>query len=155
MLELLRAHGVTMLADVRTIPRSRTNPQFNTDVFGKFLRKHKIRYEHIPELGGLRHARADSPNTVWENKSFRGYADYMETDQFDQALNALIEESHHDTIAVMCSEAVWWRCHRSMIADALVAKGIPVHNIMSETSAPPHKLRSFAHVEGNHVSYRQ
>lgn len=154
MLALLRAHNVTLLADVRTVPKSRTNPQFNKEEFADFLSANDIAYEHVPDLGGLRHAKADSPNTVWENKSFRGYADYMETEKFDEAIDYLLDElAATHQVAVMCSEAVWWRCHRSMIADELVARGIPVEHIMSETKTSPHKLRSFAHIKNHHVSY--
>jgi uncharacterized protein (DUF488 family) len=153
LLALLKQQEITLLADVRTIPRSRTNPRFNTDVLGGFLSEHGIEYEHMPDLGGLRHPKPDSQNDVWENKSFRGYADYMETDKFHEAVQNLLELADQHTVAIMCSEAVWWRCHRSMVADELVARGIAVEHIMAENKTQPHKLRSFAHVENHHVSY--
>jgi uncharacterized protein (DUF488 family) len=153
MLALLKANHVTLLADVRTMPRSRTNPQFNTDTFAAFLAANGIRYEHIAALGGLRKARKDTQNVVWKNDSFRGYADYMETDEFRQAVDRLLEAASKYRVAIMCSEAVWWRCHRSMIADELVARGVMVEHIMGARNST-HTLRSFAAVDGNHVSYR-
>lgn len=108
----------------------------------------------MPDLGGLRHAKASSPNTIWQNASFRGYADYMETDPFRKAMRKLLQLTHKDSVAIMCSEAVWWRCHRSMVADELVAEGVSVEHIMGVKDLQAHKIRSFAHVEDGHVSYR-
>lgn len=153
LVDELKSHGVELLVDVRTVPRSRTNPQFNMDVLIDFLPTHKISYKHMKALGGLRKAKADSKNTVWENASFRGYADYMETEAFREGIDELLEMAADKRVAIMCSEAVWWRCHRSMIADALVARGISVEHIMTGERTQPHKLRSFAHVEDGHVSY--
>ena len=151
LLELLQAHDVTRLVDVRTVPRSRHNPQFNRDELPKSLAP--IAYTHMPELGGLRRAMKDSPNTGWRNLSFRGYADYMLTAEFEQALHKLIEMAGRDRIAIMCAEAVPWRCHRSLIADALTARGIPVEDIISGPRAQPHKITPFAKVEGGRVTY--
>jgi uncharacterized protein (DUF488 family) len=150
---LLRTHGVETLADVRTVPRSRHNPQFNREILPASLAAAGIEYRHLPGLGGLRHARPDSPNTGWHNPSFRGYADYMQTPPFEEALEELIALDRTRRTAVMCAEAVPWRCHRSLIADALAARGIPVEHILGETGARPHILTSFAQVEDGRVSY--
>lgn len=148
---MLQAHGVETLADVRTVPKSRFNPQFNRDALPDSLAAAGIRYVHLPALGGLRHPRKDSTNTGWRNDSFRGYADYMQTDDFARGLDELLALT--GTVAIMCAEAVPWRCHRSMIADALTARGIPVWHIMSEQKKNPHKLTSFARVDGTRVTY--
>jgi uncharacterized protein (DUF488 family) len=153
MLELLKNNHVRLLADVRTVPKSRTNPQFNSEEFRQFLCAHNIQYEHMKVLGGLRRPRKDSSNTVWENESFRGYADYMESAEFRQGVDRLLEIAEDTQLAIMCSEAVWWRCHRSMIADELVARGINVEHIMAPGKCSKHKLRNFAHVQDGHVSY--
>jgi uncharacterized protein (DUF488 family) len=150
---LLAAHGVEQLIDIRTIPRSRTNPQFNRDTLPKTLERAGIEYLHIPELGGLRHARPDSPNTAWRNASFRGYADYMQTPEFTKAIAQLIEIAQGKQTAIMCAEAVPWRCHRSLVADALTARGVPVEDILSATRRSPHKLTPFAKIEGTRVWY--
>jgi len=150
---LLEAHGVEQLIDIRTIPRSRTNPQFNRDTLPHSLQRAGIAYLHMPALGGLRHARPDSPNTAWRNASFRGFADYMQTPEFAAAAAQLIEIGRGKQTAIMCAEAVPWRCHRSLIADALIARGIPVLHIMGPTQAKPHQVTSFAKVEGTHVRY--
>jgi len=155
LVELLHANAVTMLIDIRTIAKSRTNPQFNGDNLTKMLPIEEIKYEQMADLGGLRHAKASSLNTVWQNSSFRGYADYMETDPFREAIETLWLLARKERVAIMCAEAVWWRCHRSMVADELCAQGIPVKHIIGKKVAQPHKLRSFAHVENGHVSYRQ
>ncbi len=150
---MLRAHGVNLLVDVRTIPKSRYNPQFNTENLSATLRDAGIEYRHAPDLGGLRHARPDSINLGWRNDSFRGYADYMQTPAFDAALAELLRLEEGRTAAVMCAEAVPWRCHRSLIADALTARGEPVGHIMSATKRSPHTLTKFARVEGARVTY--
>lgn len=150
---LLRAHGIGQLVDVRTIPRSRHNPQFNHDTMSAYLRNRRIGYRHLKELGGLRHARADSPNMGWHNASFRGFADYMQTPAFDTALEKLVTLSRRKTTAIMCAEAVPWRCHRSLIGDALVVRGIEVRNIMSLGSATRHSLTAMATVEGTRITY--
>jgi uncharacterized protein (DUF488 family) len=153
LIGMLQAHGVDLLVDVRTVPKSRHNPQFNTDALPAPLRAAGIEYLHLPRLGGLRHARKDSINTGWRNDSFRGYADYMQTPEFDAALGELLRVSDGRQAAVMCAEAVPWRCHRSMIADALTARGVAVEHIMSPVKRNQHKMTSFARVEGTRVSY--
>lgn len=150
---LLRAHGIRRLVDVRTIPRSRHNPQFNRETLRVFLRHRKINYRHMPSLGGLRHARADSINTAWRNASFRGFADYMQTAEFDQALRKLIELAADQRTAIMCAEAVPWRCHRSLIADALVARGINVRHILTSNQAKSHELMAMARYRDGKVFY--
>lgn len=150
---LLRAHQIKLLVDVRTVPRSRHNPQFNRETLADSLHAAGIKYQHMPELGGLRHARKDSTNLAWRNLSFRGYADYMETPEFDKALADLIEKSQSKRTAIMCAEAVPWRCHRSLIADALLARGIEALEISSPTRTQPHKMTPFAKLEGTKVHY--
>ncbi len=152
-IEMLRANGVKRLVDVRTIPRSRTNPQFNRESLAQALADAGIGYTHAAELGGLRRARKDSLNTGWRNASFRGYADYMQTPEFEAAVKSLIEAAKREQITIMCAEAVPWRCHRSLIGDALKARGIAVEDIMSATRSHPHELTSFAKVDGIHVTY--
>lgn len=153
LIEMLKAHGVKRLVDVRTIPRSRYNPQFNSDALAAALDRAGIAYTHMKELGGLRHARKDSPNTGWRNTSFRGYADYMQTAEFQSAMETLLELAGREPIAVMCAEAVPWRCHRSLIADALVVRGYPVEHIMSLDKTQPHSLTPFAKVDGIDLTY--
>ncbi len=153
LVAMLGSFAVGTLADIRTVPRSRHNPQFNTDTLGAALAPHGIAYTHLAALGGLRKPRKDSPNAAWRNQSFRGYADYMQTDAFGQAVDGLIALAARGATAVMCAEAVPWRCHRSLVADALLARGIPVAHIMAAGRANPHKLTSFAHVDGTRVTY--
>jgi uncharacterized protein (DUF488 family) len=150
---MLRAHGVNLLVDVRTIPKSRHNPQFNIENLPPALQDAGIDYRHFPELGGLRHARADSINTGWKNASFRGYADYMQTPAFAAAMTELIRIAEGRRAAVMCAEAMPWRCHRSMIADAVTVRGEKVEHILSETKLSPHALTKFAVVDGIRVTY--
>ena len=150
---LLLAHQISLLVDVRTVPRSRYNPQFNTDTLARSLRDAGLRYRHSPELGGLRKPKKDSVNDGWRNASFRGYADYMQTDEFLNALEVLMTESRLQPTAIMCAEAVPWRCHRSLIADALVIRGWESLHIMSDTKADPHHLTSFAHCEKGALTY--
>ena len=150
---MLRAHGIQQLADVRTIPRSRHNPQFNRESLPASLAEAGIAYRHMPDLGGLRRAAKDSTNTGWRNASFRGYADYMQTEAFHKALEELIEFAGERSTAIMCAEAVPWRCHRSLIADALVARSIPVLEILNAGEARPHAMTSFAKVRGAEVTY--
>jgi uncharacterized protein (DUF488 family) len=150
---LVRAHGVTAIADVRKMPRSRRNPQFNIDTLPVSLGAAGLAYVHRPGLGGLRRERPDSINHGWKNPSFRAYADYMQTDEFARELDALVALGARERLAIMCAEAVWWRCHRSLIADALVARGEPVLHILTPERAEPHTLRDFARVDNGRVSY--
>lgn len=153
--ELLRQHGVELLVDIRTIPRSRHNPQFNSEALAKSLEHKGIDYAHIKALGGLRHARPDSINTGWRNASFRGYADYMQTAEFDEAVDRLLQLCAGKRCAVMCAEAVPWRCHRSPLADALVARGNTVEHILSASRRDVHSLTPFARIENEKVTYPQ
>lgn len=152
-IRLLEAHGVKRVVDIRTIPRSRHNPQFNADVLPKSLHAAGIDYTPMKELGGLRHTTRDSINTGWKNASFRGFADYMQTPEFAAAIDALIEIAAEKTTAIMCAEAVPWRCHRSLVADALVVRGINVEHILSVTRAQPHEITPFARVDGLEITY--
>jgi len=152
-LAVLKHYGITQVIDIRSIPKSRHNPQFTNTTLAPFLRNHRIGYRHEKLLGGLRHTHADSINTAWENASFRGFADYMQTGAFQEGLTKLIVIAQKKTVALMCAEAVPWRCHRSLIADALLARGIPVIDIISMTSAKPHTLTPWAVVEGNTLTY--
>jgi uncharacterized protein (DUF488 family) len=150
---LLKTYGIERLADVRTVPRSRHNPQFNADALDASLAEAGIAYVAMPALGGLRHAHRDSPNAGWRNKSFRGYADYMQADAFRDAVDELIRMGRERRTAIMCAEAVPWRCHRSLVADALEVRGVPAVEILSETSWRMHSLTPFAHVEGTTITY--
>lgn len=152
-LAILRIYGIDRLVDIRTIRRSRHNPQFNAEMLDAFLPQNGIAYSHLESLGGLRHTHKDSPNTGWRNKSFQGYADYMQTEDFEKGLEQLIGMSRKQRVAIMCAEAVPWRCHRSLVADALTVRGIEVIDILSETSFRPHKMTPFAHVEGTAITY--
>jgi len=152
-LEALAAHGVEQLIDVRTIPKSRRNPQFGQEDLAASLERAHIGYQHMPGLGGLRHARKDSINTGWKNASFRGYADYMQTPGFEKSLRELIDAAEDRRTVIMCAEAVPWRCHRSLIADALSARGIAVEHIMSKTSRKQHTYTPFARIEDDKVTY--
>jgi len=153
LIALLEEHGVTRLLDVRTVPRSRHNPQFNSDALAVSLDRQGIAYAHRPGLGGLRKPRRDSLNLGWKNESFRGYADYMQTPEFEHALAALMADAEREPCAVMCAEALPWRCHRSLIADALTVRGVEVRHIMAPGKAEPHKLTGFAHIEGTQLTY--
>ena len=150
---MLVAHGVDHVVDVRSVPKSRRNPQYNRDAMPHALETHGIGYEHEPRLGGLRHPRKDSINSAWRNDSFRGYADHMATSDFNAALQHLMELADARTPVVMCAEAVPWRCHRSLIADALTARGIQAFHIMSVALANPHRVTPFAVIEGSMVTY--
>src|SRR5262249_16015182 len=138
---------------IRTVPRSRHNPQFNADALASALAENNIEYVPLRALGGLRQPRKDSPNTGWHNGGFRGYADYMQTQSFPEGLEQLIEISRSRRTAIMCAEAVPWRCHRSLVADALVARGVLAIEIISQTTWHPHVLTSFAYVEGTDITY--
>jgi len=150
---LLQAHGVSRVIDVRTVPRSRHNPQFNKTSLPGSLKKAGLSYVHLPGLGGLRHAQCDSVNLGWHNASFRGYADYMQTPEFEKNLEELVQLAKQDRIALMCAEAVPWRCHRSLIADALLVRGIRTEDIMSPTRRQVHTLTPFAKVRGTTITY--
>ena len=152
-LTLLRAHGIGRVVDVRAIPRSRRNPQFNREVLSRKLRSARIGYVHLKRLGGLRHATRDSKNLGWRNASFRGFADYMQTADFESGLRRLVQLARQKRSAIMCAEAVPWRCHRALIADALTARGIRVKDIMSTRPARIHRLTSFARVKHRRVTY--
>ncbi len=152
-LNLLQASEIALLADVRTIPRSRKNPQFNIDVLPASLADAGITYEHMPGLGGLRHALRDSPNTGWRNASFRGYADYMQTAEFEINLGHLIDVMSRRRTAIMCAEALPWRCHRSLIADALVVRGFAVNHVFSAGKIQRHVITKWARVEGSKITY--
>jgi uncharacterized protein (DUF488 family) len=150
---LLLAHGVKQLIDVRTIPRSRHNPQFNLNRLPHALQQAGIRYRHMAGLGGLRHAHRDSINAGWRNASFRGFADYMQTPEFEEALDQLIHLAQKRQTAIMCAEAVPWRCHRSLIGDALLVRGLRVEEIASRTRTRPQTLTALARVRGKQLTY--
>jgi len=150
---LLQVHGATCVVDVRTMPRSAHNPQFDATSLPQSLKKFGMKYVHMPGLGGLRHAKLDSLNLGWRNKSFRGYADYMQTPKFAGSLEEAILLAKQDRIVLMCAEAVPWRCHRSLIADALLIRGIQTEDIMSATRRQVHTLTPFASVRGTTITY--
>lgn len=149
---LLRRAGVNRVYDIRTYPGSRRYPHFNAEPLAERLRSEGIEYEHHPELGGRRRPSRDAPPSAWRNEGFRGYAEYMRTPQFRVGLDRLIETSKHKTTAIMCSEAVPWRCHRTMVSDALVARGVHVEHIL-DAKTSPHTLTSFAVINEGEVSY--
>jgi uncharacterized protein (DUF488 family) len=152
-IQLLQSNGIKQLIDIRTIPKSRRNPQFNSDALAASLRAAKIAYVHMKDLGGLRHPLKDSINTGWRNDSFRGYADYMQTEEFAAALTRAIALAEKRPTALMCAEAVPWRCHRSLVSDALLARHIRVLEIISKAAPKEHELTSFARVRGTEVTY--
>jgi uncharacterized protein (DUF488 family) len=152
-LELLRGRGIKQVVDVRSVPRSRKNPQYNAETLPPALRASGIRYVHLPGLGGLRHAVRGSINTGWRNASFRGFADYMQGAQFEKGLEQLVEVGSACPTAVMCAEAVPWRCHRSLIADALTVRGVRVMHILGAGQALKHTMTSFAQIKGMRISY--
>jgi uncharacterized protein (DUF488 family) len=151
---LLKAHGVGHLVDIRSIPRSRRHPHFSGDALSASLREAGIVYVHSAALGGRRRPRLDSRNTAWRVEGFRGYADYMETEAFRRALAELIAAARDTPTAIMCAEALWWQCHRQLVADALVASNIEVRHIASVSAAPVHRLTDFAQAEDGLVTYR-
>jgi uncharacterized protein (DUF488 family) len=152
-LELLRAYGVKRVVDVRSIPRSRHNPQFNRETLPTKLRAARIGYVHLGKLGGLRRPQRDSPNMGWRNASFRGFADYMQTSEFEAGLQRLMKLAARKRSAIMCAEAVPWRCHRSLIADALTVRGIRVDDIISMKRSQVHSLISFGRVQDHQITY--
>jgi uncharacterized protein (DUF488 family) len=151
--EMLRAYGVNLIVDVRTVPRSRHNPQFNKETLPQSLKPSGIRYIHMPEIGGLRHPKRDSINLAWENSGFRGYADYMQTQEFTDNLLKLVALSRENCLALMCAEALPWKCHRNLLSDALVVRHIKVEHIISKTDTINHQLTEFAHIEGTKITY--
>jgi uncharacterized protein (DUF488 family) len=153
LLDILRAHGIEQLIDVRTAPGSRRNPQFLRDELARSLPERGIAYTHMPALGGFRKPLPESPNAAWRNESFRGYADYMQTAQFEETLQELLVRAATRPTVIMCSEAVPWRCHRSLIADAATVRGVRVEHLTSRTASHPHKLTPFAQVEGTRITY--
>ncbi len=152
-MQLLEVYGVTLLADVRTVPRSRHNPQFNKETLPHNLKNFGVRYIHMPEIGGLRHPKHESINMAWKNSGFRGYADYMQTQEFTDHLLKIIALARENRLALMCAEALPWRCHRSLISDALVVRHIKVEHIISKDSTINHNLNEMAHVEGTKIIY--
>ena len=151
--ELLKTYSVNLLVDVRTVPRSRHNPQFNKETLPASLKQHGVRYIHMPEIGGLRHPKHDSINTAWKNSGFRGYADYMQTQEFTDSLLKIIALARENRLALMCAEALPWRCHRSLISDALVVRHVKVEHVISKDSTINHTLNEMAHVEGTKITY--
>ena len=153
-ISLLKENEIKLLVDVRAWPGSKRYPQFNKEALAEFLNAHGIRYEHFPELGGRRKSKADSRNTAWRNASFRGYADYMETAQFHQGVERLLDvAAKTGATAIMCAEAVWWRCHRSLIADYLKARGVEVMHILAANKVEPHPYTSAARIVDGELSY--
>jgi uncharacterized protein (DUF488 family) len=152
-IDLLREHGVDVLVDIRTVPKSRHNPQFGQDRLPGHLETAGISYRYMKDLGGLRKTTPDSPNGGWRNTSFRGYADWMQTDTFRDAVDALVDIARDRTVAIMCAEAVPWRCHRSLVGDALLARGVEVIDIMGPRSARAETLTPFAVVDGTSITY--
>jgi uncharacterized protein (DUF488 family) len=150
---LLRQNGIDCLLDIRTVPKSRHNPQFGQDQLAPSLAAAGIEYRYLRGLGGLRRPRKDSQNAGWRNTSFRGYADYMQTEEFAANVDAVIELTASRTCVLMCAEAVPWRCHRSLVADALLVRGVPVDDIIDARQRRPHKLTPFAHVDGLAITY--
>lgn len=150
---MMKSNGVDHVLDVRTIPRSRHNPQFNIESLPHFLESVDIGYMHLPELGGLRKARSDSPNAGWRNASFRGYADYMQTPEFQHGVERVMELAMHKRCVLMCAEAVPWRCHRSLIADALTLRGVRVEDIIGLKGHALHVVTPWAKVEGLDITY--
>jgi uncharacterized protein (DUF488 family) len=153
-LSLLRANQVTRLADIRTIPKSRRHPHFSGEALDESLKHAGIEYRHFPDLGGLRKPRHDSQNNAWKNPSFRGYADYMQTPLFSAAVDDLLAFGNEPArVAVMCAEAVWWRCHRMLLSDALLGRGVEVRHILGDAQPQPHRLTPFARVSEDGVRY--
>jgi uncharacterized protein (DUF488 family) len=151
--DILRAHGVQLIVDIRTIPRSRRNPQFNEDTLAASLNESGIDYVRLKELGGLRRSKKDSQNMGWRNESFRGFADYMQTPEFEAGINELITLARDRTVAIMCAEALPWRCHRSLVADALLVGGIQVQHIMTSKKRIDQSMTKWARVDGKRITY--
>jgi len=152
-LAILVSYGIRRLIDVRTVPRSRRNPQFNKESLPRELKKAGIRYSHLKELGGLRRAKQDSANDGWRNASFRGFADHMQTVEFEKGMKELLAHIQEETVCIMCAESLPWRCHRSLIADAVAVRGYCVMHIMGSSSLRAHVLHTFARVQDGTISY--
>jgi uncharacterized protein (DUF488 family) len=152
-IDLLKENGITRVLDIRTVPRSRHNPQFGEDELALSLEAAGIGYTYLANLGGLRKTRAGSPNSGWHNLSFRGYADYMQSPEFAEAVEWVAERARKERCALMCAEAVPWRCHRSLVGDALLIRGVQVEDIIGPKGRKPHKLTPFASVRGMHITY--
>jgi len=154
-ISLLKENEIKLLVDVRAFPGSKRYPQFNKEALAESLSAHAIYYEHFPELGGKRKSTPDSHNTAWRNASFRGYADYMETQQFQKGIERLLDvATESGPTAIMCAEAVWWRCHRSLIADYLKARAVEVLHILGANKVEPHPYTSAARIVNGELSYR-
>lgn len=151
--QLIARHGVTQVADVRTVPKSRRHPHFGSEALAAHLEKAGIRYRHFPALGGLRRPAPESVNTAWQHPSFRGYADHMAGNPFKAGLEELLNWSRAGRTAVMCAEALWWQCHRRLLADALAARNVSVVHILSNGGCEPHEITPFAKVSGSEVTY--
>ncbi len=151
--ELIKTYSVALIVDVRSVPRSRHNPQFNKETLPNSLKTYDIKYIHMPDIGGLRHPKRDSINLAWKNSSFRGYADYMQTQEFTDNLLKIIALARENCLALTCAEALPWRCHRSLISDALVARNIKVEHIITKTSCLNHEINEMAHVVGTQITY--
>ena len=153
-ISLLEENGIKLVADVRLLPGSKRYPQFNKDALAQSLNEHGIRYEHFPELGGRRKPKSDSRNTAWRNEAFRGYADYMETKEFHRGLDRLVDLANNiGPTAIMCAEALWWRCHRALISDFSKARGVEVMHIVDLGKIEPHPFTSAAKIVDGTVSY--
>jgi uncharacterized protein (DUF488 family) len=151
---LLEENEIKLLVDVRAWPGSKRYPQFNKDALAESLNAHGIRYEHFPELGGKRKSKPDSHNTAWRNASFRGYADYMETEQFQRGIERLLDiAAEAGPACIMCAEAVWWRCHRSLVADYLKARGVEVLHVLGANKVDPHPYTPAARIVNGALSY--
>jgi len=150
---LLAPHAISHIVDVRTVPRSARNPQYNREWLPSALQQYGLGYTHMEALGGVRHASKDSPDTGWRNDAFRGFSGHMRTEPFEHALEGLIALANRERVAIMCAEALPWRCHRSLIADALTVRGVEVAHIMNGAILKPHALTSFAKVEGTRITY--
>ena len=152
-IDLLKTYGINLVVDVRTVPRSRHNPQFNKETLPNTLKQQGIKYIHIPDIGGLRRPKHDSVNLAWKNGSFRGYADFMQTKEFTDNLLKIVALSGENCLALMCAEALPWRCHRSLISDALVVRHVKVQHIISAAGCLNHELNEMAQVEGTKITY--
>jgi uncharacterized protein (DUF488 family) len=152
-LGLLKTHGIVQIADIRTIPRSARHPHFNAEALDALLQANGSTYRHVPALGGLRKPRTDSVNTAWRHAGFRGYADYMQTREFQEGLDQLLAFAAAGSTAVMCAEAVWWECHRRLLSDALLLRGVPVRHILGEVAPKPHERSEFAREVDGRVMY--